>query len=82
MGERWRVDGKLHVEYEETLTDIGQDIVGVFLAEHVPAIVPCNDLVRARRNVGEFKTARLVRDRIVRMNHDHHFCIHPDVAAV
>ncbi len=60
----------------------GENVVGVFLAEQIPAFMPGHDLVGSRRHVGELEIPALVRHGIVGMRDHHHLGVHPDVAAV
>src|SRR5271156_3826997 len=72
---RFGEDGALYAAF-------GENVIGLLLASETPALVPGDDLIGAGRDVGEFKAAALVGNRVVRMGDDHHFGIHPDVASV
>src|SRR6266481_3022706 len=60
-------------------SDLSHDVVERALANHSPALVPCNDFVVAGRNLGELEVAIFIGHRIVGMLRYYHFAIHPDM---
>lgn len=61
---------------------LGENVVGLLFASQPPAFMPGNNLIGAGRNVPEFEASALVGDRVIRIRHNHHLGIHPDVATV
>lgn len=54
LREQWALDAPL-----------GENVEGMFLAQQIPAFMPCHDLIRPRRYVGELETSALVGNGIV-----------------
>jgi hypothetical protein len=69
-------------EYRPLDATLGQNVISLFFPGQSPALMPCDDLIRSRRHIGQLETAALVSDRVIRVGHDEHFGVHPDMASI
>src|SRR5882724_11482576 len=61
---------------------LGHDVIERALAYHLPFFMPGNNFIIACRDLFHLEVAIPVGDGIVRMPHDHHLGVHPNVTGI
>src|SRR2546425_7677067 len=69
-------------KYGALHTLLGDDVVELIFADHLPPFMPGGDLVLAWGDLGDLEVAVPVGDRVIGVGGDHHLRVHPNVAGV